>query len=153
MAFSKKHGMLTRGHWSAVSNHCSDYYLHSTPEAQSQILLLLGKVACISALGVRVSVTDNFDCSFCDTGNKGKAPLIFGDDSSLDEIIGLFFRLTKPRRAQKNRRLRVAAMIAATRLLSHTSNESHLNLQTSPLGQMCFGGLRSSIRELRVAAR
>ena len=152
MLLGTKQGMLIRSHGLAVSNQTSGYYLHLPSEAQSQVLFLLGQIACIFASGGKRRVTDNFSCPFCDSGNKNKSLSPDWDNSKLGEIMDLFLCLTKARRAQKNRRVRVAAIIAGGRLLSHISKDNYLNLQMSQIGQMCFGGLRSSVRELRVAA-
>lgn len=43
-------------------------------------------------------------------------------------------------------------MLALKRLLSHTVVEEHLDMTTSTFGQWCLQALRSSIRDLRIAA-
>ncbi|KAL9104639.1 MAG: hypothetical protein Q9163_000443 [Psora crenata] len=58
----------------------------------------------------------------------------------------------KKNNTQKSKQPRAAAMTAVVRLLSHTPNAGHLNLATSPIAQMCMSALRSSVREIRVAA-
>ena len=54
--------------------------------------------------------------------------------------------------AMKRRRTRVAAMLALKRMLSHCENVTHLDLVTSEFGQWCLQALRSSMRDMRVAA-
>ena len=52
----------------------------------------------------------------------------------------------------KLRRPRIAAMLAVRRLLCHSTGIDQLDLSRSVLGQWCLQSLRSSLRDLRVAA-
>ena len=69
-----------------------------------------------------------------------------------DMVFAAFVKLLKLPKLQKHRRPRVAAMLALKCFLSHTANEENFDLKTSLVGQWCLQALRSSIRELRVAA-
>lgn len=91
-------------------------------------------------------------CHICDDdwGSTSMAAMWGSIDS--EEAISTIATLIKLPKTQKARRPRVAAMLALRRLLSHTPNAEHLNLTTSPFGQWCLQALRSSTRELRLAA-
>ena len=52
----------------------------------------------------------------------------------------------------KSRRSRIAALLATRRLLTHSANVDRLDLSKSGLGQWCLKYLRSSLRDLRIAA-
>lgn len=55
-------------------------------------------------------------------------------------------------RAQKSRRSKVAAINAMRRIAAHTANLSALHISTSIFGQWCLQALRSSSRQMRIAA-
>lgn len=49
-------------------------------------------------------------------------------------------------------RPRVAALMAVKRFLSHFGNLAHLDITNSLFGRWCLQGLKSSMRDLRIAA-
>lgn len=136
----------------------SDVYPKLAEEEQCHLYNSLGLLACASAgTLVEVSSRDNngiqhSKCSHCDDNLKHKntAPIWEGPES--EEAVRAVAKLIKLPKTQKYRRPRVAAMLALRRLLCHSANADHLNLATSPFGQWCLQALRSSIRELRIAA-
>jgi serine/threonine-protein kinase ATR len=50
------------------------------------------------------------------------------------------------------KRPRVLAMLMLKKFAVHYENLEFLDLEMSPLGQWCLGSLKSSVRELRIAA-
>jgi serine/threonine-protein kinase ATR len=68
------------------------------------------------------------------------------------EAIATFQAIFNSPSFQQSRRCRVIAMFALRRFALHFSNAELIDLETSRLGQWCLTSLRSSIRELRVAA-
>jgi serine/threonine-protein kinase ATR len=68
------------------------------------------------------------------------------------EAIETFSKLVKSTAFLESRRPRVLAMIALRRFTVHFKSPSFLDFEQSVLGQWCLQSLRSSIRELRVAA-
>ncbi|KAL9615276.1 MAG: hypothetical protein Q9167_000247 [Letrouitia subvulpina] len=74
------------------------------------------------------------------------------EDLETDELFSVLSNLIKLPQTQRSRKPRVASMMASQRLLVHCSNNRYLDLTTSVSGQFCLQALRSSLRDLRVAA-
>ena len=74
------------------------------------------------------------------------------DQSQSDELVVALTGLAILPQAQKVTRVRVAALTAARRLLCHSGNPDHFDLRTSKIGHWCLVSLRSSLRDLRIAA-
>ena len=124
-------------------------------EQQSSLFSWIGKLACASDSEVSQSIDGSsfqIKCPICDSDCRDNKSSTSGDESRLEEVYTALSNLISVQKNQKNRRPRVAAMLALKRFLSHTSNVNHLNLTTSPFGQWCLQALHSSIRELRIAA-
>ena len=68
------------------------------------------------------------------------------------EAIATFSNLIKSTAFLDSRRPRVLAMIALRRFTVHFTSPSFVDFEQSILGQWCLQSLKSSIRELRVAA-
>jgi serine/threonine-protein kinase ATR len=69
-----------------------------------------------------------------------------------NEAILTFGNLIKSPAFGTARRPRVLAMYALRKFALHCDNPEFLDLDMSPLGQWCLGSLKSSLRELRIAA-
>lgn len=110
---------------------------------------IISKVATLSTSLSSCSIL----CVVCDSYGKDKARCTLNDNTvELGELLTTLSDLIKSPEAQKSRQSRVAAMVAAGRVLSHSNDEQYLNLATSTLGQWCLQALQSSLRELRIAA-
>jgi serine/threonine-protein kinase ATR len=68
------------------------------------------------------------------------------------EAILIFGNLVKSLAFGSSRRPRVLAMYILRKYALHYNNPEFLDLEMSPLGQWCLGSLKSSLRELRIAA-
>jgi serine/threonine-protein kinase ATR len=68
------------------------------------------------------------------------------------EAISAFEALLKSTGFQDSKRCRVMAMFALRRFAVHFHSADLIDLEVSSLGQWCLTSLRSSIRELRIAA-
>ena len=128
-----------------------------TEEAQCMIFETFGQLACAAAGSLHHSITEGQErrslnhCILCDT-DRPESNISLIDDvesnvlfSTLDDLIG------SPS-FQRAKRPRICAMTAFERLLSHTNNHGILNFNESRLGRWCLQALRSSVRELRLAA-
>jgi serine/threonine-protein kinase ATR len=69
-----------------------------------------------------------------------------------NEAILIFSNLIKSTAFGASRRPRVLAMLMLKKFALHYDNPELFDLEMSPLGQWCLGSLKSSIRELRIAA-
>ena len=69
-----------------------------------------------------------------------------------NEATLIFSNLIKSTAFGASRRPRVLAMLILKKFALHYDNSDILDLDKSPLAQWCLGSLKSSIRELRIAA-
>jgi serine/threonine-protein kinase ATR len=78
------------------------------------------------------------------------------DESMCQEIsveaIQIFGNLIKSPAFGTAKRPRVLAMLMLKKFALHYEDPEFLDLEKSPLGQWCLGSLKSSVRELRIAA-
>ena len=88
-------------------------------------------------------------CYVCDA----EEPRSRNTDQSLCTILlTTTTNLLKLLHGQGTPRPRVAAMVSVKRLLAHSTDPNYLDLKISPIGQWCLQALRSSLRDLRIAA-
>ena len=132
--------------------------LFTLPEnSQCLLFVLLGRLACSSAQDV-INVrreghgANQMKCHICDGMRRTDAIMKSPGSSDLKELFNILTAMIKPLKMHKCRRPRVAAMLGLQHLVSHATNTDHLNLTKSSLGQWCLHSLRSSVRELRLAA-
>ena len=89
-------------------------------------------------------------CKVCDH-RKGQQDESLSDGSSRELFEG-FSAAIRFCQEQKSPRPRIAAMLALDRFYMHTSQIEHLDLKASTLAQWTLQSLKSSIRDLRIAA-
>ncbi|KAL2062316.1 hypothetical protein VTL71DRAFT_6582 [Oculimacula yallundae] len=127
---------------------------------QCKAIECLGRIPC--GLSGKLSVTRengkivDSKCLICDgaelhdiINNRFDETVV---TDSMREAIQVFTSLMSTQAFIESRRPRVLAMFALKKFTTHFSDPSLLDLQISPLGQWCFKSLKSSIRELRLAA-
>ena len=113
---------------------------------QCELLIMLGRSAC----SPKHSWT--FPCALCDTRAKPNGVANIVEEETSTGLYSFFLELVRLSQTQKSPPPRVAAMIALKHLLAHTTMQEYLDLKSSALGQWCLQCLRSSVRELRLAA-
>lgn len=115
-----------------------------------------GRLACVCADTVTeiqhgpVSKSHMFQCSICDSSDDGRADGRARHHEQLDELFKTLHALIPA--LQKTSRIRIAAMLALRRMVAHSMNEEHFQIPHSHAGEWCLSSLRSSSRELRLAA-
>lgn len=127
-------------------------------DGRCKALEYLGWIPC--AASGSMTVTRNHDGTIRDSkcsGCEGTQSLESGLDvercnAISNEIIITFSQLVKSPAFLDSRRPRVLAMISLKRFTTHFTNHDFMDLELSTLGQWCLQSLRSSIRELRIAA-
>lgn len=136
----------------------SDCFPRLSEEEQCSLYAAIGQLACTSAqspsetpIGERGQLVHT-KCYICDVDMKHNSASADWESSASEEGFSIIANLIRLPKTPKNRRPRVAAMLALKRLLSHTAKEEHLDLTISAFGQWCLQALQSSIRELRIAA-
>ncbi|PGG96942.1 serine/threonine-protein kinase ATR [Blastomyces parvus] len=124
-------------------------------EDQCEVLAKVGRIACAGAGTLVMEQPNNvagpqFRCLICDSispkpsNSKPKKSLHFGEVcKTMIEIIPILQGSKKPR---------IAAMFAIRSVVMHDPKSENLGMHTSPLGEWCLQSLRSSLRELRMAA-
>lgn len=116
-----------------------------TPEKQSAAIEQIGLTACkISSTSV------NLACQICDS--EGTLPnsmdilLAEEGDELLKTLLVLIPSISRQSRA------RVIAMAALRRVIAHLGSADNLRLTQTPAGEWCLQSLKSSSRDLRLAA-
>jgi serine/threonine-protein kinase ATR len=127
-------------------------------EDQCKAIELLGLVPCgaagyLSATRTESAIKDP-KCLLCE-GMPDQDP-VERDEPTCREISNqallIFGNLIKSSAFGIAKRPRVLAMLMLKKFAVHYENLEFLDLEMSPLGQWCLGSLKSSVRELRIAA-
>lgn len=93
----------------------------------------------------------NQECSVCDVAMEPRRTRS-AEHSDMNGLVTTVENLIELTQKAKSRRPRIAALLATRRLLTHSANLDRLDLSKSGLGQWCLKYLRSSLRDLRIAA-
>ncbi|KAF8859864.1 protein kinase-like protein rad3 [Acephala macrosclerotiorum] len=118
----------------------------------------LGRVPCAASGHLTVArvagkIKDT-KCALCEGSPVPKT--IDRDEEAYKEImkeaILTFSSLLESAAFHEGRKVRLLAMFALRRFAAHYDNPEFLNLEQSQLGQWCISSLKSSMRELRIAA-
>ena len=135
-----------------------DYYSNLSETDQCSFYSITGQLACASARTLS-SPSPSFNrqmlpyrCTLCDTQPTAAGHRPGYDVADSEVLLSMMANLLQLPQIQKRKRTRVAAMLALKRILSHCESVNHLDLATSVLGQWCLQALRSSMRDLRIAA-
>lgn len=91
-------------------------------------------------------------CTVCDVGMCSRRLINVYELSDAEGLFNAIANLYQLAQKARLGRPRVAAIIAMKRLLSHFGNLVHLDISHSSIGRWCLQGLKSSIRDLRIAA-
>ncbi|KAH6705183.1 protein kinase-like protein rad3 [Leptodontidium sp. MPI-SDFR-AT-0119] len=127
---------------------------------QCKAVEYLGRIPCalsgkLSLAREKGKIVDS-RCSICDGVKLQDVVDIPHDKAACSAIakgsIQTFTKLMLSRAFAESRRPRVLAMFALKRFATHFTDPEFLDLEVSPLGQWCLKSLKSSIRELRLAA-
>lgn len=119
---------------------------------------IIGQIAC--ATGKPVSdpgfssgeELQHFKCTICDFRMGSCRSIKLYELSDQEKLFNAMVNLYQLAQKAKLSRPRVAAIIAMKRLLSHFGNLAHLDISSSSIGRWCLQGLKSSMRDLRIAA-
>ncbi len=125
---------------------------------QCELLLWLGRLACAGANRLTESpatcrqTSTLYNCSMCDKQLPRRSQTSPITDTDSNGLISNLANLSKLPQLHRLGKPRVAAMLAIERALRHCEEQAHLDLTASVLGQCCLQALRSSSRDLRIAA-
>ena len=125
---------------------------------KSQVLELLGRAPCAADGTLVIDRTGpgeqpKMTCSFCSGPKRyGGLPPSDANAKAKEEAYAAFARLVGLPAFQESKRPRVVGMMALRSFALHSIEPEFLNVQTSPLASWCVKSLKSSVRELRIAA-
>jgi serine/threonine-protein kinase ATR len=115
----------------------------------------LGLLVCAEAgdlHGSRVKYGHVYKCSYCDSD----APILKLTRNYADahdaELLGTMEAIHKMDKFTESPKIRALGLETLRRMINHTRDLTHLNLENSQLGMWCLSLLQSRRRELRIAA-
>lgn len=115
----------------------------------------LGLIPCASSGTLTVTYQNGFPrystCSQCEKIETGPSQKPDNHHVSSDAILVLM-NIVKSQIFQDSRKPRVLAMITLKKFTTHFRDPELIDLEVSPLAHWCLKSLRSSVRELRIAA-
>lgn len=116
-----------------------------TSEKQSASIELIGLTACKIS-----SSHPDLVCQFCDTGETLSDDLDIPRAEETDELLKTLLILIPS--ISRQSKTRVIAMAALRRVIAHLASANNLKLTQTPAGDWCLQSLKSSSRDLRLAA-
>ncbi|KAI4208635.1 MAG: hypothetical protein LQ348_000112 [Seirophora lacunosa] len=125
---------------------------------QFQVFSYLGQMACsradsrVGSGATQRQKSAEVYCSICDACLPLETQNSWLSKAESDGLVKVLTRLAKLSHVQKSGRLRVVAMLASAKVFTHCRTMAHLEITTSVIGQYCLHALRSSSRDVRVAA-
>ncbi len=134
-----------------------EHYSSLSENDQCLFYSIAGQLACAGARTLSPSSKSSGQilrkqCSVCDTQSRIVCKRPRWEVADSEALLSMMANVLQLPQMQKRRRTRVAAMLALKQILSHCGNVDHLDLATSVFGQWCLQALRSSLRDLRIAA-
>ncbi|KIX02531.1 uncharacterized protein Z518_08472 [Rhinocladiella mackenziei CBS 650.93] len=128
-----------------LSETASRNFRRLSEEKKCAALELLGLTACQIA-----SESPESPCHICDEDgeltNNATIPEAASNEELLKTLLVLIQSISRQSRA------RIAAMSALRRAIMHTNSTDYLKLNSTPAGDWCLQSLKSSSRDLRMAA-
>ncbi|MCJ1477208.1 serine/threonine-protein kinase M1 [Lambiella insularis] len=124
-------------------------YLMLQEDEQSALFEVIGQTACRSA---HTWSQAQRLCILCDTEQSKCRAAGAVDQKLCTKLLSTYTNLLKLLHGQGAPGPRVTAMANVKRLLLHSEDPEYLDLKVSPIGQWCLSALRSSLRDLRIAA-
>lgn len=145
---------LFRGWDSQISQRVAGIFADLPKEKQICAFKLLGNVFCQYAPPAQSKLKMPPTCVSC---NRARIERTHTAPSSCDEdyektLIDVLEILLKSNEVATSNQFKVTAMSALKRVACHTSMVEALGFEHGVLGKWCLHGLRSSSRELRIAA-
>ncbi|KAK5028779.1 serine/threonine-protein kinase M1 [Exophiala sideris] len=128
-----------------LSKTSSGHFQRLSEEKQCAALELLGKAACQLARGPGPA-----QCRSCDDGISSTDITDEADQKSSEELLTTLLILIQI--ISRQSKARVVAMSVLRRILMHSSSSADLKLSQTSAGEWCLQSLKSSSRDLRVAA-
>ena len=141
-----------------MADSSRDAFLALSEVEQCQLFTLLGELACARANNTPCSsstqgqASARIACSICDSQlphRSRNVNILNAENNGLVKVLADLAKLPSVHRSGKPR---ICAMLASRRVLQHCSEKADLDLAASSLGQISLQALRSSSRDIRIAA-
>lgn len=137
---------------------CRTRFTAMNDVSKCRVFDYLGRIPCAASGHLAVSHVagkiDDTNCALCE-GSLVSNTTARNEDSYhevMEEAVLTFSSLLESATFHEGRKFRLSAMFALRRFAMHYNNPTFLNLEHSQLGQWCISSLKSSMRELRIAA-
>ena len=126
-------------------------------DTQCQAIDLLSRISCSADNTLNLKRGDpdkptRFRCSFCHGPDDNNTRPRCLDQAAKDLSTAVFLDILGLKSFQESRRPRVFAMMGLKRIAKHSPDPEFLDFEKPLPGQWCLDSLRSSLRELRIAA-
>ncbi|EXJ80858.1 hypothetical protein A1O3_07144 [Capronia epimyces CBS 606.96] len=128
-----------------LSDTAASNFRRLPEDEQCAALELLGTTACQLAMQ-----SPEGHCQICDPEVESATTSNISAAATKDELLKTLVVLVQ--NISRQSRARIAAMVALRRILMHTDLASDLKLGQTPAGDWCLQSLKSSSRDLRIAA-
>ncbi|WEW59433.1 serine/threonine-protein kinase M1 [Emydomyces testavorans] len=133
----------------------TDAFPELTFNEKCTTLALLGRLPCAWSGSLRlnehIDISDPvYQCIICDSDKWKTRSAFCKQNSSFDKLRAILTTLMPVLHTSSE--CRVAGMLALRNMLIHSSQSEDARLETAPYGEFCLQSLRSSVRELRIAA-
>lgn len=122
-----------------------------------KVINYIGRIPCIQDAHFSDQQQHTFEtlqCSVCEGGEipDARSSSDLKTHDILVESLRILEKLIQSPILLESRQSRVLAMLALRRYVAHSQSSAILDLQVSVLGMWCLKSLKSSVRELRIAA-
>jgi serine/threonine-protein kinase ATR len=151
-AMRRTHEILNTSPTTGIGELCNtalSLIVEMPDDDQCIIIRAIGQIVCINA---HTWITPKGRCSVCDYEQQRRRSESLMEEMLCEQIFQTIRDLLKLLQAQRSTKPRVATMMTAKRLLTHTCIPKHLDMRDSLLGQWCLQAFRSSLRDLRISA-
>ncbi|KAK1750228.1 protein kinase rad3 [Echria macrotheca] len=150
------HEQQPRKNLDGMEDTFSHAFSQMDEDKQCQMLDYLSRIACATSGTLRFrrkgpDALVQFQCSFCSASDNSTQPPCL-EPAAMESASKIFVKIIESQSFQRSRRSRVFGMVTLRRLVKHNSDPSFFDFETSVPGQWCLDSLKSSVRELRIAA-
>lgn len=141
----------------ALLTSCSQSFPQKNEDWQCQILEIISHLPCSGDRTLTMAQKNpnspvQFQCVYCSKWDS-KQPRLSCEDLPVEQWASqLYAKIIQLSSFQASKRTRVFGMVALRRLAKHSHDPQFLDFESSVTGQWCLDSLKSSLRELRIAA-
>ncbi|KAI1864693.1 hypothetical protein JX265_008417 [Neoarthrinium moseri] len=156
-ALCQKLGIADKTDYESLERIAKNSFGQLKEADQCTVIDLVGHACCaadgtMTVIEAETGVVAKFRCSHCLGQDMVDVAPTCAEPTLKSVVYRVFKALVDIPSFSESRRPRVLAMATLRRLVRHSNDGEFLHLESSSTGLWCFKSLRSSIRELRIAA-